>query len=113
MEGFNTETSILTDNIFIRNFDKRDYPKLTSIKVSAFLLGTPEIFVELYNITDGVAIENSLISTASDEYVWVDSENLLSNLPAKEIDLTFAIRGSDATGNCGILDAELVLERNK
>jgi hypothetical protein len=111
IEGFNTETSILTDNIVIKNFDKRNYPNLSSIKVSTFLRGESEIFVELYNVTDGVVVENSLMSTATSQYVWVDSENFVDNLPEKKIDLTFAIHGSDATGECGIMDAELILER--
>lgn len=114
IEGFETETSILTGNIFLRNFNKKNYPQLRSITFSAFLIGADpdQIIVELYNETDGVVIQNSLISTSSTEYVWVDSQNILNSLPNKEINLTLSIHSTTADGGGGISDAMLTLKRD-
>ena len=114
IEGFSTETSILTGNIFLRNFNKKNYPQLKSITFSSLLRSTdPDlIIVELYNETDGVVIEKSLLSTSSTEYIWVDSENILSSLPNKEIDLTISIHSTTDAGGGGIFDAELILKRD-
>jgi hypothetical protein len=45
-------------------------------------------YLELYNLTDSVAIANSTITTTSISPIWVASANLLNDLPDKDIDLT-------------------------
>lgn len=114
IEGFGTEASILSGNIFLRNFNKKNYPQLKSISFSAFLIGADpdQIIVELYNETDGVVIQNSLISTSSTEYAWVDSQDILNSLPNKEINLTLSIRSTATGGGGGIYDAMLILKRD-
>ena len=98
-------------------FNKLYYPGVDSI----ILIGNPYVGrsvntakVELYNLTDGAVITNSLLSTNNlyADRNFIETENLFNHLPDKEINLGIRLQTSingefAASGSC-----YLVLYRN-
>ena len=91
-------------------FNKHYYTGVDSIT----LIGNPYVGqatntakVELYNLTDGEVIANSLISSNSlyNDRIYHESGNLYNNLPDKEIHLGIRLQGTEngqfaASGSC-------------
>jgi hypothetical protein len=91
-------------------FNKLYYPGVDSI----ILIGNPYVGrsvntakVELYNLTDGAVIANSLLSTNNlyTERNFIETANLFNQLPDKEINLGIRLQTSingefAASGNC-------------
>lgn len=111
--GISSDTArIIGPSVYITNFDKRNYVGVDSIVFSALLYPDDSTYlahVELYNVTDGIPITNSDISTNT--YEWVESGNIYDDLPDKEIDLTFQVRLSTYGGHGSLRRAELFLYR--
>ncbi len=111
--GISSDTArVIGPSVYITNFDKRNYAGVDSIVFSALLTPDDSTYfahVELYNVTDGVPIANSDISTNS--YQWVESGNIYDDLPDKAIDLSFQIRLSSYGGHGSLRRAVLFLYR--
>jgi hypothetical protein len=74
-------------------FNKLDYATVDSITFVGSLFITNSgatCSVELYNLTDEVPIENSLLESSTEAYIFKESENIFDQLPDKEI--TLAVR---------------------
>jgi len=78
-------------------FNRANYPGVDSALFLAQLrtdsISSPCI-VSLYNLTDSTIIPNSTLISSSTSFEWVQSGNILSALPQKEIDLAVLIRAS-------------------
>lgn len=113
--GCTTAPMILLEPNYLRHFNKKNYPNIKTITFTALIKGenSNKNIIELYNVTDGIVVEKSLISTSSLEHTWVDSEDILNSLPEKEIDLSISMRSENAaTSSCEIIGAELILKRD-
>jgi hypothetical protein len=77
----------------IRKFNKSDYALMQSAVLSGSVIVEPEAigYIELFNLTDNVSIVGSKITVTSTSELWMDSENFISNIPDKEIDLALRI----------------------
>lgn len=100
-------------------FDKLNYSKLTSIVISVPMysaVSDKKCYVDLFNLTDSVSIEGSLIETNSAKMIIVNSQNLLNSLPNKPIDLALRIKSSEKVYNAynyvGVgMNANLIISR--
>jgi len=104
--GGNTTTSTTTGDIYATfpDFDKNNYQNVDSIIfcATAWSYG-PKALIELYNISDGVVIDNSLI-TATESFnnrKIHKSSNILNNLPTSKKEIGVRIR-SAAAGNTAL-----------
>lgn len=105
-------------------FDKRDYEGVTSISfLTLMATGHSEnpAIAKLYNVTDGQVIEESRVTTASTELVWVESGNILDKLPDKPITLGIVFSNMDNSrlwkepsfeSSASIFEATVVVRRN-
>ena len=80
----------------IPKFNITNYLDVDSVVFFAYISAEGEnnyCIVDLFNLTDSIAIKNSLLKTNLDgEYV--ETGNIYNNLPKKEIDLAIRIRSS-------------------
>ncbi|HEY0741143.1 MAG TPA: hypothetical protein VGD40_06755 [Chryseosolibacter sp.] len=67
-------------------------PSMYASKNSMFPSETTTCVVELYNVTDGVSIANSQLSSDVDQWIFKESGNLYDALPAKEVTLGIRVR---------------------
>lgn len=81
------------------DFDKKDYPKMDSITLNA-ALATDKIsdsaVIRLFNVTDGVVIENSTTSASTTNLYatkYVQTNNIAQYLPDKKITLAVQMKG--------------------
>jgi len=84
----------------IINFDKRNWANASSIFYVAWIYSessSNSCFVELYNETDGEVIPNSILTNNSTQYpgLLMISENIISNIPDKEIDISIRLRSQN------------------
>ena len=85
-----------TEHLF--QFDKTNYSNLDSIKVSMSLStssSSTQCFGRLYNMTDGVEISNTELSSTNygefpDQYIF--SPNILNDLPDYPISIALQVR---------------------
>lgn len=93
----NFET-LSSDTHFI-DFEKKDYPKMDSITLNAFLRTDAlidTVYVRLFNVTDNVEIANSTLSASTNnntESKEVHTNNLASSIPDKKITLAIQVKG--------------------
>jgi hypothetical protein len=82
----------------IYRFSILNYVNVDSLTFVAKMVGGTNgetyAMARLYNLTDSVFIENSLIQTTSPQWIWVESGNLYDNMPEKEIDLAIHLQES-------------------
>ncbi|MEM9650230.1 MAG: hypothetical protein AAF969_17265 [Bacteroidota bacterium] len=81
----------------IIQFDKANWPNASSIFYVAWIYSessSNSCFVELYNDTDGEVIANSVLTNTATQYpgILMVSENLISEIPDKEIDISIRLR---------------------
>lgn len=77
------------------DFNKKNYGTCSSITLVGFIRTKDthsSCFLELYNLTDSVVISNSTISTNKTSFNWVESQNIVEDLPDKDIDVTIRLR---------------------
>lgn len=77
--------------IIYKDFNINNYKGCTEIILVASMESSQpdnKCLLELYNLSDSIEIQNSLISTSSTEYEWIESQNLIEYFPKKDIDLT-------------------------
>jgi hypothetical protein len=102
--GFgNSDTTASISSADIYRFSKLDYVDVDSIKFVTKLYlyyGYSSVTegamaeVQLYNRTDSVLIENSLIQSTSTDPIWLESGDIYPYMPDDRIDLTIWIRSS-------------------
>jgi len=85
------------------NFDKSNYSQLSSVTFSASIWSdnaSNYCSVELYNLTDGNSIPNSIITSNQrmvNSYAdYIESDNFINSLPDKPIDIAVRIKSSEA-----------------
>jgi hypothetical protein len=80
------------------DFNKNDYGNIDSIVFVPSLHSdnsNNKCIVELYNITDGISIENSQIESNSIGWDFYYSENIYNYLPSKTIDIGVRIKSEN------------------
>jgi hypothetical protein len=80
---------------YLTKFNKNYYANVDSIIFSCSMNtsnDSTKCIAELYNITDSVSIQNTLLESNVTQYVFVDSENIFDSLPDKEITLAIRIK---------------------
>lgn len=90
-----TDSGYLPDYYSILKFNTANYKNISKITFGAFLRtgnSTNKCTAELYNLTDSLAIEDSQIESYDTTYTFYESEDVLANLPQKEITLSFWIQ---------------------
>ena len=83
------------DEYMVTKFDVDNYTGVNRIIFSASICSSEannDCIVELYNVTDDVSIAQSVVQTNSTTPIWVDSDNIINEFPAGEIDLGIKIR---------------------
>ena len=110
-----TDWRILPESSHLIKFNKNYYVNVDSI-IFICSLGNDgssdaSVFVDLYNVTDSLPIANSLLQNNTNPYAWVESGNLLDELPSKEINLAIRIRNETQGTGGGIASAFLLLYR--
>lgn len=93
---------LLPSHYHLVKFNKANYPHLKSITFFASLATSDNSSiaeVELFNVTDSVSINNTLLqaSTLQLNYKLVQSVNIFDELPDKEIDLGVRLKSQDET----------------
>lgn len=81
----------------LKNFNKTNYVDIETIVISVPMWSTSEniiCYVDLFNLTDSIPIEDSQIESNSLAVVYITSSNLLDKLPDKTIDLALRIKSS-------------------
>jgi hypothetical protein len=119
LSGGNTtsEDGVLISGII--KFDKRNYEGVDSIIFIAYPYSgniNNYCMVELYNFTDSVVIENSLLKSnqPGNSQVYQETGNLYNYLPDKEIDLGISIKSEHEGSFSGIINySYLFLYRRK
>ena len=113
--SFGADTTGWFTRAQIYKFSKLNYVNVDSITFVAYMRGGTDGetygIARLYNLTDSVFIENSLIQTASLQRVWVESGNLYDYLPEKEIDLTIHFKKSGKEGGVSMCCEYLFIYR--
>lgn len=101
---------------YLVKFNKADYANVSGIKFGATLTAgidpmnvgistTNTASVELFNVTDNVAIANSELQVTANgatKTLFVESGDLSASLPAKEIQLLIRIKTSDANHSASV-----------
>ena len=95
----------------LKNFKKSNYPDINSIIISVPMCSytTNAIcYVDLFNLTDSVSIENSQLETNTYGMIYIESPNIIDEIPNKTIDLALRIKSSEYAGlydiNVGVGD---------
>jgi hypothetical protein len=76
-------------------FNKANYIGVDSIVFACCLVSgssNDTCFAELYDITDSVSIQNTVLQTNSISWIYQYSGNIYSMLPSKEITLTIRLK---------------------
>lgn len=84
----------------LKNFNKSNYVDIESIVICVPIYISSfdtKCYVDLFNLTDSVSIEDSQIETNSLSIIYVTSSNLIEKMPNRTIDLALRIR-SDKSG---------------
>ena len=110
-----TDWRILPEPSHLIKFNKNYYVNVDSIIFICSFgndgSSAASAFVNLYNVTDSLPIANSLLQNNTNPYVWVESGNLLDELPSEEINLAIRIRSETQGIGVGIASAFLLLYR--
>ncbi len=80
------------------NFDKRNWSNASAVFYTAKISTSDTLikaFVELYDRYEREIITNSTLSTKNTEYVNLSSENILHELPEKEVLLSLKLRSDN------------------
>ena len=103
---------ILDENILYRNFNLSNYSGLTEIIFDANLESgnaNSNCIVELYDLTNGRVLEESILESNCTEFCWIESTNILRAFPFQDIDLTIRLRTSNQGTSALIKGANLYL----
>lgn len=89
----------ITDPIeAIPKFNIDNYPGVDSIFYQVYILAGNSLQVELYDMTDSIALPGTLITaTSTGQAVMYQSGNIISALPHKEINLGLRMKASSST----------------
>lgn len=103
--------------MYLRKFNKKDFSLMKSAILSANIstensTSASICTVDLFNLTDNVAILGSEVQTTSATRVWVDSGDFLSNIPDKEIDIAIRLRTNTSGGFANCIQAYFILSKN-
>ncbi|MDX5346004.1 MAG: hypothetical protein LPJ89_09505 [Hymenobacteraceae bacterium] len=83
------------ETTYLLKFDKRNYPNISSIVFTGSLFTSNtknKCMVELYNVTDSVAIANTTLESNANSYVFKETGNIYENLPDKEVTLAVRVK---------------------
>lgn len=83
------------ETLTLIKFNKNNYPGVDSIIFTPSAYSNAagiNCYVQLYNLTDNVPIENSTVQSDVYDYIFIDSGNIYNYLPDKEIDLAIRIK---------------------
>lgn len=83
------------ETLTLIKFNKNDYPGVDSIIFTPSAYSNASginCYIQLYNLTDNVPIENSTVQSDVYDYIFIDSGNIYDYLPDKEIDLAIRIK---------------------
>jgi len=103
--------------MYLKKFKKSDFSLMQSAIFSAHIstensTSASICTVDLFNLTDNVAISGSEVTTNSTARVWVNSGNFMNNIPDKEIDVAIRLRTNSAGGFANCIQAYLILSKN-
>lgn len=82
-------------NVYLINFDKWNYPNAVSIVFTPVLKNLSYenfAYAELFNVTYSIPVSRSEVNTNSKGWMEIRSENIMYNLPDKEIILAIRLR---------------------
>ena len=97
LQSRDTLGTVSSQQFTIVKFNKAYYVNIDSIIFLAFLRSSDTNAVctlELFNVTDNVGIDSSLIQSKDTTYKLVESKNIFKDLPSKEITLAVKISSS-------------------
>ena len=97
VQSQDTLGTVLWQQFGIVKFNKTYYVNVDSIIFLAFLRSSDTSAVcklELFNVTDNVGIDTSLIQSKDTTYKLVESKNIFKELPSTEITLAVKISSS-------------------
>ncbi|MGH1364060.1 MAG: collagen-like triple helix repeat-containing protein [Calditrichia bacterium] len=110
-----TSDRILGPNRYIVNFDIRNYVDVDSVVVVTLLdSNNPAVqaISSLYNATDTLKIAGSDMISSAGTSEWVQSGNILSSLPQREVDLTLSIRTTNSSEFVAVSRGVLLIYRS-
>lgn len=113
----NTEWELAPENTYLISFNKLNYASVDSIVFFATLRvqngdAGNTCQVRLFNKTDNIAISNSEIETTSRTLIWVNTENIVNELPESKIDIGIEIKSSNGSGWVQVDTPMLILYRD-
>jgi hypothetical protein len=86
---------VFNEFILYQSFNKNDYKGCKSIILSASLksfTADNNCYLEIYDLTNNKVISKSTIATNSIDLKWINSDNLLSEFPDSDIDISLRLR---------------------
>ncbi len=92
-------------------FNKNNYPGADSITFAASMYNEEphsKCFVQLYNVTDSIAIGNTTLESYEDYYVIKETGNIFDYLPDKEINLAIRIKSNSVDNYVAIGDRSYI-----
>ncbi|WP_162056254.1 hypothetical protein [Pontibacter pamirensis] len=100
-----TDFELLPDFTHLIKFDKTNYSNLSSITIYASIAtGSLDntVEMELFNVTDSVSVNNTSLQASTTvttviNYKLVFSDNILNELPEKEIDLAIRLKSKNGS----------------
>ena len=79
----------------IASFNKADFRQAKRITFATMIRTSSaenRVFAQLYNVTDSVRIADTELSSACECFRWVESDDIIRNLPDKPVMLALRIR---------------------
>ncbi len=79
----------------IAAFNKADFPQAKSIGFATMIRtssSTNKVYAQLYNLTDSIPISNAELSANCECFRWVETEDIMKDLPDKPVMLGLRIR---------------------
>lgn len=110
-----TAGEILSSGSHILHFNKNNYVNVDSIVFTALIrsyVGGNYCIAELYNVTDSTVIDNSNVTTNSTIDEWIETENIINDLPDHDITLSVRVRTENQGSMVSINRACLYLFRD-
>jgi hypothetical protein len=103
---------IMSNEIYYQNFNKNNYPGLQSIYFNARLMSSQTnntCFLEIYNLTDQLAIDSSMLTSSYPVLERLETANLMEFFPEHDIDLSVRLRSETNNIFVGFSSAYLYL----
>jgi len=98
---YTTSSEILSQSYGIPDFNISNFLGVDSIILGAYIKSkdvNTNCTLELYDFTNGSVIENSSISTNSNDYIWVTTDqNFLESFPDESIDLRLRLSSDNGS----------------